>query len=27
MDTAGSFPGDKAAGLWSWPLNSNECRS
>jgi hypothetical protein len=22
MDTRGSFPGDKAAGAWSWPLTS-----
>jgi len=23
MGTNGSFPGDKAAGVWSWPLTSN----
>jgi hypothetical protein len=23
MDTEGSFPGTKAAGVWSWPLTSN----
>jgi hypothetical protein len=23
MGTGGSFPGDKAAGTWSWPLTSN----
>jgi hypothetical protein len=22
MGTGGSFPGDKAAGVWSWPLVS-----
>jgi len=23
MGTRGSFPGDKVAGAWSWPLTSN----
>jgi len=22
MGTSGSLPGDKAAGVWSWPLTS-----
>jgi hypothetical protein len=26
MGTGGSFSGDKAAGAWSWPLTSNQCR-
>jgi hypothetical protein len=26
MGTRGSFPGDKAAGAWSWPLTSIYCR-
>jgi hypothetical protein len=26
MGTTGSFPGDKAAGAWSWPLTSIWCR-
>jgi len=24
--TRGSFPGNKAAGAWSWPLTSIQCR-
>jgi hypothetical protein len=27
MGTGGSFPGGKAAGAWTWPLTSNQCRS
>jgi len=27
MRTGGSFPGDKAAGAWRWPLTSFSCRS
>jgi hypothetical protein len=26
MGTAGTFPGGKVAGAWSWPLTSNYCR-
>jgi hypothetical protein len=26
VDTGGSFPEDKAAGAWSWPLTSIKCR-
>jgi hypothetical protein len=26
MNNEGYFPGSKAAGMWSWPLNSNQCR-
>jgi len=26
MDTSGSFPGGKAAGMWRWPLTSIYCR-
>jgi hypothetical protein len=26
MGTGNSFPGGKAAGVWSWPLTSNKCR-
>jgi hypothetical protein len=26
MGPRGSFPGGKAAGAWSWPLISIECR-
>jgi hypothetical protein len=26
MGTGDSFPGGKAAGAWSWPLNSNKYR-
>jgi hypothetical protein len=26
MGTRGSFPGGKAAGAWSWPLTSIQCR-
>jgi len=26
MGTGSSFPGDKAAGAWSWPLPSILCR-
>jgi hypothetical protein len=26
VGTRGSFPGDKAAGAWSWPLTSIYCR-
>jgi hypothetical protein len=26
MDTRCSFPGGKAAGVWSWPLTSICCR-
>jgi hypothetical protein len=26
MGTGGSFPGGKAAGAWSWPLTSIQCR-
>jgi hypothetical protein len=26
MGTKGSFPGDKEAGAWSWPLTSIQCR-
>jgi hypothetical protein len=26
MGTGGSFPEGKAAGEWSWPLTSNQCR-
>jgi hypothetical protein len=26
MGTGCSFPGDKAAGAWSWPLTSTSCR-
>jgi hypothetical protein len=25
MGTGGSFPGGKAAGAWSWPLNCIQC--
>jgi hypothetical protein len=27
MRTEGSFPGIKAAAVWSWPLISNQCRN
>jgi hypothetical protein len=26
MGAGGSFPGGKAAGVWSWPLTYNCCR-
>jgi hypothetical protein len=26
MGTGDYFPGDNAAGAWSWPLTSNQCR-
>jgi len=26
MRTGDSFPGGKAAGAWSWPLTSTNCR-
>jgi hypothetical protein len=26
MGTEDSFPGDKAAGAWSWPLTSIQCK-
>jgi len=26
MGTVGSYPGDKAAGTWSWSLTSIQCR-
>jgi len=26
MGTGGAFPGGKAAGAWSWPLTSIQCR-